>query len=174
MFTHTIKEWLHCITIWQTCETAMGGCNKTMAQNMNKCLWKGSRNECESWPYCRGCTWPKKIFKEWGQNCKLPDVWGMISHVRASFSKDWMGNAAKSVTLWASRQNGLLVPWLIVAYALCTTLADHPDTQLIVQITRLCPRCKAKVKVVAPWQTAYYVLMLEPLCSDVKATMFWC
>jgi len=34
-----------------------------------------------------------------GQNCKLPDVWGMISRVRASFSKDWMGNAAKSVTL---------------------------------------------------------------------------
>ena len=33
------------------------------------------------------------------------------------------------VTLWALRQNGLLMPWLIVAYALCTTLADHPDTQ---------------------------------------------
>ena len=34
-----------------------------------------------------------------------------------------------SVNLWASRQNGLLMRWLIVAYALCTTLADHPDTQ---------------------------------------------
>ena len=81
----------------------------------------------------------------------------MISRIRASFSKDWMGNAVKSVTLWASRQNGLLMPWLIVAYALCTTLADHPDTQLILQTTCLCPRCKAKVKVAALWQTAYSV-----------------
>ena len=56
----------------------------------------------------------------------------MISHVRVSFSKDWMGNAVKSVTVWASRQNDLLMPWLIVAYTLCTTLADHPDTQSIV------------------------------------------
>ena len=127
--------------------------------------------------------WTNAYGKEVGMSVKAgltaedvlgKDVWGMISYVRASFSKAWMGNAAESVTLWASRQNGLLMPWLIVAYALCTTLADHPDTQLIVQITRLCPRCKAKVKVVAPWQTAYYVLMLEPLCSDVKATMFWC
>ena len=44
-----------------------------------------------------------------------------------------MENTAKSVTLWASRQNGLLMPWLIVAYTLCPTLADHPDTQSIVQ-----------------------------------------
>ena len=64
-----------------------------------------------------GLTWQinKKIKRERGQNFKLPDVWGMISRIRASFSKDWMGNAVKSVTLWASRQNGLLMPWLIVA-----------------------------------------------------------
>ena len=119
---------------------------------MNKCLWKGSRNECESWPYCRGCTWQKKFKeREWERS--------QISRVRASFSKDWMGNAAKSVTLWASRQNGLLMPWLIVAYALCTTLADHPDTQLIVQTTRLCLKCKATVKVVALWQTACWNIL---------------
>ena len=52
----------------------------------------------------------------------------MISRVRASFWNDWIANATKSVTLWASRQNGLLMPWLIVAYTLCTMLADHPDT----------------------------------------------
>ena len=130
---------------------------------MNRCLWKGSRTECESWPYCRRCTWQKTKKQNWererGQNCKLPDVWGMISHVRASFSKDWMGNAAKSVTQSASRQNSLLMPWLIVAYALCTMLADHPNTQSIVQTTHLCLRCEAKVKVVAPWQTAYSLLM---------------
>ena len=80
----------------------------------------------------------------------------MISRFRASFSKDWMGNAGKSVTLWASRQNGLL----IVEYALCTTLADHPDTQSIVQTTRRCPKCEAKVA--APWQTAYSLLMSTP------------
>ena len=28
--THMMKEWLHCITVWQTCETAMGGCSKIM------------------------------------------------------------------------------------------------------------------------------------------------
>ena len=99
------------------------------------------------------------------QKFKLPDVWGMISHVRASFSKDWMGNAAKSVTLWASRQNSLLMHWLIVAYALCTTLADHPDTQSIVQTTRLCPRSEATVKVAAPWQTAYCVNWKPPFFS---------
>ena len=116
---------------------------------MNKCLWKGSRNECESWPYCRGCTWQKKFKeREWERS--------QISRVRASFSKDWIANAATSVTLCASRQNGLLMRWLIVACALWTTLADHPDTQSIVQTTRLCPRCDAKVKVVALWQTAYW------------------
>ena len=89
------------------------------------------------------------------QNFKLPDVWGMISHVRASFSKDWIANAAIALTLWASRQNSLLKRWLIVAYTLCTMLADCPDNQSIVQTTHLCPRCEAKVKVTAPWQTAY-------------------
>ena len=102
----------------------------------------------------------KETERQRSLNCNLPDVWGTISHVRASLSKDWMGNAAKSATLWAFRQNGLLMPWFIVAYALCTTLADHPDTQLIVQITRLCPRCKAKVKVAAPWQMAYCLLLV--------------
>ena len=38
-----------------------------------------------------------------------------------------MGNAAKSVTLWAPKQNSLLVAWLIVAYALSTMLPDHPN-----------------------------------------------
>ena len=90
------------------------------------------------------------------QNFKLPDVWGMISCVGASFSKDWMRNAAKSVSLWASTQNGLLMPWLIVAYALCTTLADHPNTQLTVQTMHCCLRCEAKVKVTALGQTAYW------------------
>ena len=61
----------------------------------------------------------------------------------------------KSITLCASRQNVLLMPWLIVEYALCTTLADHPDTQSTVQTTRLCPRWEAKVNVAALWQTAY-------------------
>ena len=67
-----------------------------------------------------------------------------------------MGNAAKSVTLWASRQNRPLMSQLTVAYALRTTLADHPDTQSTVQTTRRCLRCEAKVKVVAPWQMAYW------------------
>ena len=73
---------------------------------------------CEGQPYSRGCTGQQQQKKkvkqesqkerERGQNFELPDVWGMISHIRASFSKYWMGNAAKSVTLWVSRQNGLL------------------------------------------------------------------
>ena len=67
-----------------------------------------------------------------------------------------MGNAAKSVSLWASTQNGLLMPWLIVAYALCTMLADHPNTQLTVQTMHCCLRCEAKVRVAALWQTAYW------------------
>ena len=66
-----------------------------------------------------------------------------------------MENAAKSVTLWASTQNSLLMPWLIVEYALCTTLADHTNTHSTGQTTRRCPRCEAKVKVAALWQTAY-------------------
>ena len=77
------------------------------------------------------CTWQKHFILFLSQN--LPDVLAMISPVRASFSMDGMGNGAKCVcALWASRQNGLLMPWIFVAYALCTTLADHPDTQLIV------------------------------------------
>ena len=105
--------------------------------------------------------------RERSQNCQLPDVWGMISNVKASFSKDWMGNAAKSVTLWASRQNGLLMPWLTVAYALCTMLADHPDTKSV-QTTRLCQRCEAKVKVTSLWQMAYW-------CSVILYTVtLWC
>ena len=126
---------------------------------MNKCLWKGSRNECESQPYCRRCTW--------GQNCKLPNAWGMISHVRASFSKDWMGNAAKSVTLLASRQNGLLMPWLIVAYALFTMLAHHPNTQSIVQTACLCLRCQP------PWSLLLLPGVFKPSCST-PFTLFLC
>ena len=101
------------------------------------------------------------------QNFKLPDVWDMISHVRASFSKDWMGNAAKSVTLWASRQNGLLMPWLIVAYALCTMLADHPNTQSIVQTACLCLRCQP------PWSLLLLPGVFKPSCST-PFTLFLC
>ena len=118
--THTHTQWKNDYTVLQYdkhVKLQWVDVIKWWLKNMNKCLWKGSRNESESWPYCRGCTWPKKKFWERSQNCKLPDARGMISHVRASFSKDWMGNAAKSVTLWASRQNGLLMPRLIVAYA---------------------------------------------------------
>ena len=43
----------------------------------------------------------------------------------------------------------------IAQYSQCTTLADHPHTQTTVQIMCLCPKSEAKVKVVAPWQTAY-------------------
>ena len=46
--------------------------------------------------------------------------------IRTSFSTDWMRNAA-IVILCAFRQNGLIMPWIFVAYAVCTTLADHPD-----------------------------------------------
>ena len=111
----------------------------------------------------------KKTKNSWerGQNCKLPDAWGMISHVRASFSKDWMGNAAKSVTLWASRQNGLLMPWLIVAYALCTMLADHPNTQSIVQTACLCLRCQP------PWSLLLLPGVFKPSCST-PFTLFLC
>ena len=107
-----------------------------------------------------GLTWQINIkLRERGQNFKLPDVWGMISCIRASYSKDWMGNAVKSVTLWASRQNGLLMPRLIVACKTKTKTAqaDHPDTQSILQTMCLCLSCKAKVKVAALWQTAYSV-----------------
>ena len=71
------------------------------------------------------------------QNFKLPDVWDMISHVRASLSKDWMGNAAKSVTLWAPRQNSLLMPRLFVAYALSTMLPDHPNRTNYVSLPKV-------------------------------------
>ena len=90
---------------------------------------------------------PKKKERERERERGSQNVWGMTSHVRASFSKDWMGNAAKSVTLWASTQNGLLMPWFIVAYAQCTMLADHPDTQSIAQTMHA--GCEAKVKVAA-------------------------
>ena len=33
---------------------------------------------------------------------------------------------------------------IIVAHGLCTTLADHPDTQSTVQTTRLCPSAKPR------------------------------
>ena len=41
-------------------------------------------------------------------------------------------------------------------------LADHPDTQSIVQTRCLCPRCKAKVKIMAPWQTACWLIWKWP------------
>ena len=30
---------------------------------MNKGLWKTSRNDCESWPGCGGCTWQQPKIK---------------------------------------------------------------------------------------------------------------
>ena len=104
------------------------------------------------------------------------NVWGMISHVRASFSKDWMGNAAKSVTLWATRQNSLLMLWLIVACAQCTMLADHPDTQLIAQTMRA--GCEAKVKVAAPGKRPIAwcdgcCAMLDRHCLNILLFWWW-
>ena len=99
----------------------------------------------------------------------------MLSHhqpcVRTLFSTDWMGNDAESATLWVFRQNGLLMPWIFVVYALCTMLADHPDTQSTTQTTCLFQKCEANVKVATPWQTAYWgiltslVLVLSSMLS---------
>ena len=53
----------------------------------------------------------------------------------------------------------LLMPCIFVVYALCTMLADHPDTQSTTQTTCLFQKCEANVKVATPWQTAYWGIL---------------
>lgn len=43
-------------------------------------------------------------------------------------------------------QNGLFMPWILVAYAPCITLAGHCRTPFLLQTTRRRPKRKAKVK----------------------------
>ena len=66
-----------------------------------------------------------------------------------------MGNAAKSVTPWASRQNALND-----LTHCCIRPMYNADTQSTVQTTRLCPRCEAKVKVAAPANGLFRLLVL--------------
>ena len=126
----------------------MGGCN--MIWNMNKCFRKRNINECKSWHYCWGwmqimwintsqqCTW--QIFKK-----SKKSVW-CLSH-DLLLSQLPCGHSDKTASM----------TWIFVAYALCTTLANHPDTQSIVQTTHLCLKHEAKVKVMAPWQMIYWI-----------------
>ena len=88
-------------------------------------------------------------------SCPMSEAWSAMSGLHFQRTKWEMLLSQLPCGHPDKRSLNQLMPWLIVAYALCTTLADHPDTQSIIQTTRLCPRCEAKVAV--PWQRAYWI-----------------